>query len=250
MSTNGVERIQHAIDDLKQAIRYAEHGDWPDFRKSVQAAIDALNDPSKTGSDFSGNGGNYGDGGNYGNYNNYGNYDGSSQRVSYTDLTSKNVPTANYNGVSAQPLTSGQQVQAKQIYDYLTQHYHLTPIEAAGILGNMQVESSFNTGAYNKNENAVGLAQWEGGRNPALFDYAASLGKSPYDWHVQVDFMMKELSSNFRDAYMHLQDAKNVSEAAAAFDQYYEISKGTSRDLRIADAESIYALFAPKTQLV
>ncbi len=235
MTVNRAERIQHAIDDLKQAVYFATRHDLTDFFKSVQAAINELNGPSfGTGSNYS-----------YGNDANYGN-NGSVQPVSYADLTSMN-----YNGAGAQQLSSGQQVQAKQIYDYLTQHYHLTPTEAAGILGNMEVESSFNTGAYNGKEGALGLIQWEGDRKAALIDYANSQGKSPYDWQVQVDFMMKELnSSNFSNAYQQLQLAKTPADAAAVFDNLYEISSGSSHDLRMADAASIYALFAPKTQLV
>ena len=159
----------------------------------------------------------------------------------YTGL---NVGPASGNSASAQPLSSGQRVQAKQIYDYLISKYHLTPAQAAGVVGNMQVESSLNTGAYNSAEGAIGLVQWEGGRRTALEQYAASQGKPVTDWKVQVDFMMHEMQTTETRAYSALKAATTPGEAAAAFDQYYERSAGTSRGQRIADAQSIFRQMA------
>lgn len=143
------------------------------------------------------------------------------------------------NYANAQPLSSGEQVQAKQIYQYLISKYGFTPAQAAGILGNMQVESGLNTGASNSAEGAIGLCQWEGGRRTALEQYAASQGKPVTDWQVQVDFMMKELQGSESGAYSALKSATTPSGAAAIFDQDYERSAGTSRGQRIADANSI-----------
>jgi hypothetical protein len=142
------------------------------------------------------------------------------------------------NSANAQPLSSGEQVQANQIYQYLIAK-GFTPAQAEGILGNMQVESGLNTGAYNSAEGAIGLCQWEGGRRTALEQYAASQGKPVTNWQVQVDFMMKELQGSESGAYSALKSATTPAEAAAVFDQDYERSAGTSRGQRIADANSI-----------
>jgi len=147
------------------------------------------------------------------------------------------------SNANAQPLSGGSKVQANQIYQYLIS-LGFTPAQAAGILGNMQVESGFNTGAYNQGEGAIGLCQWEGGRRTALEQFAASQGKPASDWKVQVDFMMKELQGSESGALSRLKGATTAGDAAAIFDQYYERSAGTSRSQRVADANSIAAQMA------
>jgi len=148
------------------------------------------------------------------------------------------------NNANAQPVSSSGKVEAKQIYQYLISKYGFTPAQAAGILGNMQVESSFNTGAYNAGEGAIGLCQWEGGRRTALEHFAASQGKPASDWQVQVDFMMSELHGSEKGAYNAIMSATTAGDAAAAFDKYYERSAGTSRSQRIADANNLAAQLA------
>jgi len=151
--------------------------------------------------------------------------------------------TGHYDG-KGKPLGDGQVVQAKQIYDYMTEHYNLTPAQASGILGNMQTESSFNTAAYNKGEGAIGLIQWEGPRRTALENYANAQGRPVTDWKLQVDFMMHELQTSESGAWAKIQQAETPAQVAAAFDKYYERSAGTSRGERMANAENIYKTIA------
>ncbi|WP_019930922.1 phage tail tip lysozyme [Nocardia sp. BMG111209] len=146
--------------------------------------------------------------------------------------------------VTAEEISGGQKVTAKAIYDYLIEHYHLTPAQAAGIVGNMQTESSFNTGAWNSAEGALGLCQWEGGRLSALKAYAKAQGKPITDWQTQVDFMMSEMHGGESQAWSALQSAGTPAAAAAAFDQYYERSAGTSRNQRMANATNLASQFA------
>jgi hypothetical protein len=139
-----------------------------------------------------------------------------------------------------QPLGPGETVQAKQIYDYLTSQYQLSPEVASGILGNMMTESSMRTNANNCAEGAIGLCQWEGPRRTALEHFAEAQGKPVTDWHVQVDFMMHELKGSESGALDRLQHAGTAQQAAAVFDRYFERSAGTSRGQRMANAENIY----------
>lgn len=131
----------------------------------------------------------------------------------------------------SEPVTSGQRAKAEEIYRYLTEKYGLTHNEAAAILGNMQVESGLNTAAYNRSEGAIGLIQWEGQRDDALRAFA---GNRIGDWKTQVDFMMRELSTTESGAFAKFRRSAAISpeEGAAAFDQYYERSAGTSRSER------------------
>ncbi|WP_153344091.1 phage tail tip lysozyme [Nocardia aurantia] len=146
--------------------------------------------------------------------------------------------------VTAEEISGGQKVTAKAIYDYLIDHYHLTPAQAAGIVGNMQTESSFNTGAWNSREGALGLCQWEGGRLTALKAYAKAHNQPITDMKTQVDFMMSEMHGGESQAWSALQSAGTPAAAAAAFDQYYERSAGTSRNQRMANATNLASQFA------
>lgn len=137
-------------------------------------------------------------------------------------------------------LGPGETVQAKEIFNYLTQNHGLSPAVASGILGNMMTESSFKTNAYNAGEGAIGLCQWEGGRRTELERFAAAEHKPVTDWHVQVDFMMKELKGSESGAFAKLQNAQTPREAAAIFDKYYERSSGAARGERMANADNIY----------
>ncbi|MGO4649944.1 phage tail tip lysozyme, partial [Nocardia sp. 2YAB30] len=150
-----------------------------------------------------------------------------------------NIAGKNYTGTAQSGSTGGQNPQAKDIYQYLISRYGFTPAQAAGILGNMQVESSFNTAAYNSGEGAIGLCQWEGGRRRQLEQFAAAQGKSVTDWRVQVDFMMSELGGGESSAYSYIRSAQTPAAAAAYFDQYYERSSGAARGQRMANANQI-----------
>lgn len=76
---------------------------------------------------------------------------------------------------------------------------------AAGIMGNMQQECSFNPHAYQSGPDqeeapppqgegsaGYGLCQWTGSRTQKLIEYAASKGKSSGDLETQLEYMMIE----------------------------------------------------------
>ncbi|MET8794944.1 phage tail tip lysozyme [Nocardia sp. NPDC004568] len=143
-----------------------------------------------------------------------------------------------YSGASAQPIGEGEKAQVKEMYEYLIKK-GFTPAQAAGILGNLQVESGFDTGAYNPGEGAIGLAQWLGGRRANLEAFAASRGQDVTSWETQIDFMVHELETSESGAMSRLKSTTNAGDAAAVFDQYYERSSGEARGQRIANAQSI-----------
>ncbi|WP_416561636.1 phage tail tip lysozyme [Nocardia testacea] len=151
-----------------------------------------------------------------------------------------------YSGASAQPIGEGEKAQVKEMYDYLIKK-GFTPAQAAGILGNLQVESGFDTGAYNPGEGAIGLAQWLGGRRANLEAFAASRGLKVTDWETQLDFMVYELEHSESGAMNKLKSTTTAGDAAAVFDQYYERSSGAARGQRVANAESIATSMANST---
>lgn len=109
----------------------------------------------------------------------------------------------------------------------------------AGILGNLKVESGFNPGAYNAREGAIGLAQWEGGRRTALQHYASQHGMKETDLQAQLGFLDQEMRQ--RGTYAELQRAGTAGQAAALFDQHFEVSAGTTRNARILGANEFYS---------
>lgn len=117
----------------------------------------------------------------------------------------------------------------------------LTPAQVAGVEGNWTVESSLNPSAINRQEGALGLAQWEGGRLQALQAFARSKGKPANDLTTQVQFALSELHGSESGAYRALLAATTPAQAAAVFDQQYERSSGAARQTRIDDANKIAA---------
>jgi len=115
----------------------------------------------------------------------------------------------------------------------------LTAAQAAGVAGNVQIESAFNPKAFNEKEGAIGFAQWEGGRRTALQRFAASLGRSETDPDAQRQFMWHELTGSESSALAALKATSTPAEAAAVFDQKYERSSGGARKARIDAANAI-----------
>lgn len=120
----------------------------------------------------------------------------------------------------------------------------LTPAQAAGVAGNLVVESNLNPGAYNPKENAHGLAQWEGGRYSGpngLVAFAQRTGGDPASLATQLDFLTFELHGPQSGAYTALLQTSDPGSAAAVFDQTFERSSGAARAKRVANAQKIAA---------
>lgn len=114
---------------------------------------------------------------------------------------------------------------ARYAYDYLQRRYNLTPVQAAGVVGNLMQESSMNTGARNPGDgrdgsDSIGLAQWNGGRAKALHAFAADQKKPVTDLDTQLDFVVHELKTTESAAFNRLKQADNVHSATAAMIGY------------------------------
>jgi hypothetical protein len=131
-----------------------------------------------------------------------------------------------YSGASAQPIGEGVKAKLEDMYKYLLEK-GFSPAQAAGILGNFQVEApGFNTGAYNPGEGAIGLAQWQGTRF-MVHEMRGTPGISGMGARSE------------SAAYNSLMGAGSATAAAAVFDGNYERSSGEHRGQRVANAESI-----------
>jgi hypothetical protein len=125
----------------------------------------------------------------------------------------------------------------------------LSPQAAAGVVGNLGMESSFNTGARNAGDgrdgsDSIGLAQWNSSRAQALKQFAASQGKDWTDPAIQADFIVQELNGPERRARAALEAAQDPQSAGAAAIGYFRPAGftwanplgGHNADKRVAEA--------------
>jgi len=93
---------------------------------------------------------------------------------------------------------------------------------AAGVAGNMKVESGFKTDIVGDKGTSYGLCQWHLGRWDHLNQFAEQQGKDPADPVLQVDFVMLELNESFRSLHDYLKTTKDPNEAAFKFADIFE----------------------------
>ena len=118
----------------------------------------------------------------------------------------------------------------------------LTEEAAAGVMGNIQQESNFNTEATNSTSGAYGLFQWLGGRKTGLQQYAREQGKDVSDINLQLDYFWKELNSTEKSTLNALKEpAGRASDYAYTFEQKFERSGGSALESRQTNAELILA---------
>lgn len=118
---------------------------------------------------------------------------------------------------------------AMYAYRYFQDKYKLAPHQAAGVVGNLMQESTFNTGAHNAGDgrdgsDSIGIGQWNGDRAK---NFRAFAGENTGNLDTQLDFVMHEMSGkegpgagSERYAYNKLMGAQNVHDATAAMISY------------------------------
>lgn len=121
----------------------------------------------------------------------------------------------------------------------------LSDPQVAGVLGNLQVESSFDPTAYNPKEQAIGIAQWEGSRRRNLQAYAAAAGTTETDLGTQLDFMWAELTGPESASLTALRRTSTPADAATVFNTKYERSAKASLPKRVKAAKAIAASLGP-----
>lgn len=116
--------------------------------------------------------------------------------------------------------------------------------QAAGIVGNLQVESGIdlNTKAFNAaggGKGAVGIAQWRGERQTAFQEkYGVPVAQGTLD--QQLDYVNWELTQgNYKSAGNKLRATNTAADAAKVVESSYEISGGSLLDKRIKFAQTL-----------
>jgi hypothetical protein len=125
----------------------------------------------------------------------------------------------------------------------------LTPVQAAGIVGNLDQESGMDPSIWQYGGGpGRGIAQWSaGGRWDSDYHdnvawYASQKGESIYSLNLQLEFIWYELTS-IGYGYSSLRAATNVTAATVAFQDDFEICGACDSSNRIAHAEAALADF-------
>ena len=107
----------------------------------------------------------------------------------------------------------------------------VSTIAALGIMGNLGGESTYDPTAYNPNDNggpSGGLAQWHdtdfngNGRFSALKRFAEARGTDWTDRKTQLDFLLYELNTGYKDVLDRLNSATSIEEATRIFVEGFE----------------------------
>lgn len=123
----------------------------------------------------------------------------------------------------------------------------LSRAQIAGVLGNFQLESGFNprineggrVGAP-AGAGGFGVAQWTGGRQTALVNYAKKKGLDPGSIEAQADFLAYELQGPEKRAFESLKGAVSPEESARRFLVDFERAGIPKTEQRQKAARSIY----------
>lgn len=165
-------------------------------------------------------------------------------------------------GGKGAPMSTGKG-DSKKVWDFLAgKGFSANAI--AGIMGNLQEESGFRSGAiegdmgktnedllkqitaskdaFLVHQGGFGLAQWTSdNRKSDLWDYAQSKGKSVADYDTQLEFLFKELKENYSDTYDALMNGSiSLEEACTVFGDKYEGFGANSAANRLANAKQVY----------
>lgn len=123
----------------------------------------------------------------------------------------------------------------------------LSRAQIAGVLGNFQLESGFNPRVNEGGKvgaplgvGGFGLAQWTGGRQKALVDFAKKKGVDPGSINAQADFLAYELQGPEKRAFESLKGAVSPEESARRFLVDFERAGIPKTEKRQQAARSIY----------
>ena len=140
----------------------------------------------------------------------------------------------------------------QQAFDYFVGK-GLEGFQAAGIVGNLDVESGMNPAAVQSGGPGRGIAQWlAGGRwdatsNDNAVAFASGAGMGVKTLALQLDFIWYELETFPAYGLAKLSQTSNVSEATIAFETDFEACGSCNHSQRVSDAENVLASFGSGT---
>ena len=188
----------------------------------------------------------------------------------------KRLGASNVTGTAS----TGSDADNKKIWDFLMKNIG-NEYGVAGLMGNILAESGMRSdnmedvhqsrlgyndktytsavdnGTYDnfvKDSVGYGLAQWTyHARKQALLDYARSQKKSIGDMNMQLEFLIKELKTSFKNVIADLKDAKSVLDASNSVLLKFECPADQSKAVQKKRADygqMYYDKYATKTSVV
>ena len=121
---------------------------------------------------------------------------------------------------SSQTRVAGNSVHAKIMNYFLGKG--LSKHAAAGIMGNLYMESRLNPAAIGDGGTSGGIAQWHANRFRQLKLFAKKRNKDWKDLDTQLDFLWYELNSTYRNVYEKIRNAKDSDSVANIWGHDYE----------------------------
>lgn len=112
--------------------------------------------------------------------------------------------------------------------------------QAAGIVGNLIVESALNTTIKGDGGKAFGLAQWHPDRQKGLKALAQKRGTDISDFDTQLEYVWEELNSpGYKLALNGILNSRNAKEATTAFMKHFEKPGIPHFEKRLKEAETL-----------
>jgi hypothetical protein len=115
----------------------------------------------------------------------------------------------------------GEHTDAMQVMQFLIDK-GLSVAGAAGIAGNMEVESQFKTNAIGDKGTSIGLVQWHNDRKNALFSWCEEKKLDPLSYEGQMSFLWFELETKFKSLTTYLETTEDPRAAALEFAKKFE----------------------------
>jgi hypothetical protein len=157
--------------------------------------------------------------------------------VKETDATKVSGTTSGSNAITAVSKSeTGRPEEAQAFF----QSKGWTKEQAAGIVGNLVVESRLKTDAVGDGGQAYGIAQWHPPRQAKFKEvYGKDIRNSSFQ--EQLEFVNWELNNSEKAAGNALRKATTASEAATIVDKKYERSAGLHTAERVSNANAVMA---------
>ena len=137
---------------------------------------------------------------------------------------------------------SGNLEDKQKVWSYLVNDLGMNRAGAAGVMGNIQKESSFRTAAIGDGGTSGGLVQWHDespgvGRFTNLKNFAASQGLPFESLDAQLGYLGQELNDGYRGVYNKVKNASSVG--GAVHDWVYDFERPYDKPGEVADRTPI-----------
>ena len=119
-------------------------------------------------------------------------------------------------------LTDGEIGDAMNVIRFLIDK-GLSVAGAAGIAGNMKIESNFKTAVLGDKGTSIGLVQWHMDRKDKLFSWAEKNGHDPLSTKGQLEYLWWELTTLFSKLTSDLKIIEDPQAAAYQFAKEFEV---------------------------